>query len=157
MFRRVQLLATPWTAAPQDSRSFTISHSLLKLMSIELVMPSNHLVLCRLLLLLPQSFPASGSFLLSWLFPSGSQNTGVSILASVFPMIIQGWYPLGSTGLISLPSKRLSRVFPNTVQKHQFFDTQLCLWSNSHIHTWLLEKTALTRRTFASKSNVSVF
>ena len=87
----------------------------------------------------PQSFPASGSFPMSWLFASASQNVGVS--ASVFPMNIQDQFPLGLTGLISLQSKGLSRVFSNTtVWKHQFFSAQLSLWSNSHICTWLLEK-----------------
>ena len=88
-----------------------------------------------------QSFPASGSFQISWSFASGGQSTGVSASASVFPMNIQDWFHLGWTGWISLVSKGLSRVFSNTtVQKHQFFGAQLSLWSNSHIHTWLLEK-----------------
>ena len=88
-----------------------------------------------------QSFPASGSFSMSQLFPTGGQNSGVSALASVLPMNIQDWFPLRLTGLISLQSKRLSRVFSNTtVQNHQFFGAQLSLWSNSHIHTWILEK-----------------
>ena len=87
----------------------------------------------------PQSFPASGSFLMSQVFASGGQSIGAS--ASVLPMNIQDWFPLGLTGWISLQSKGLSRVFSNTVvQKHQFFGTQPSLWSNSHIHTWLLEK-----------------
>ena len=86
-----------------------------------------------------QSFPASGSFLMSQFFSSGGQSIGVS--ASVLSINTQGWFPLGWTGWISLQSKGLSRVFSNTaVQKHQFFCTQLSLWSNSHIHTWLLEK-----------------
>ena len=86
-----------------------------------------------------QSFPASASFPMSQFFASGGQCIGVS--ASVLPMNIQDWFPLGWTGWISLLSKGLSRIFSNiTVQKHQFFSTQLCLWSNSHIHTWLLEK-----------------
>ena len=89
----------------------------------------------------PQSFPASGSFLVCHLFASGGQSTGASASASVLPMDIQDWFPLGWTGWISLKSKGLSRVFSNiTVQKHQFFRAQLSLWSNSHIHTWLLEK-----------------
>ena len=88
-----------------------------------------------------QSFPASGSFLMSQLFTSGGQSIGVSASASVLPMNIQDWFPLGLTGFISLQSKGLSRVFSNTtVQKHQLFGTQLSLWSNSHIHTRLLEK-----------------
>ena len=76
----------------------------------------------------PQSFPASGSFPMSWFFTSGGQNIGVSGSASVLPMNTQDWFPLGLTGLISLQSKGLSRVFSNTtVQKHQFFGTQLSL------------------------------
>ena len=88
-----------------------------------------------------QSFPASGSFLMSQLFSSDSQSIGASTSASVLLMNIQDWFPLRLTGLISLQSKGLSRVFSNiTIQKHQFFSAQLSLWSNSHIHTWLLEK-----------------
>ena len=89
-----------------------------------------------------QSFPASGSFPVSQFFSSGGQSIGVSASASVLPMNIHNWFPLGLTGLISLQSKGLSRVFSNTtVQKHQFFGAQLSLWSNSHIYTWLLEKS----------------
>ena len=88
-----------------------------------------------------QSFPESGSFPMSQVFASSGQSTGASASASVLPMNIQDWFPLGQTGLIFLQSKGLSRVFSNTtVQKHQFLDTQLTLWSNSHIHIWLLEK-----------------
>ena len=89
----------------------------------------------------PQSFSASGSFQMSQLFASGSQNIGVSASTSVLPMNTQDWSLLGWTGWISLQSKGLSRVFSNTtVQKHQFFGTQLSSQSNAHIHTWLLEK-----------------
>ena len=88
-----------------------------------------------------QSFPASGSFPVSQLFTSSGQSIGISAAASVLPKNIQDWFPLGRTGLISLQSKELSRVCSNnTFQKHQFFDAQLSLWSNSNIHTWLLEK-----------------
>ena len=88
-----------------------------------------------------RSVPASGSFPMSQLFISGGQSIGVSVSASVFPMNIQGWFPLGLTGWVSLQSKRLSRVFSNiTVQKHRVFGAQPSLWSNSHIHTWLLKK-----------------
>ena len=87
----------------------------------------------------PQSFAASGSFSISRLFASGDQNSGAS--ASVLQMNIQGWFPLELTGLISLQSKGLSKVFSSTmIEKHQFFSTQPSLWSNSQIHTWLLEK-----------------
>ena len=88
-----------------------------------------------------QSFPASGSFPMSQLFPSGGQTIGVSASTSVLPMNIQDWFPLGWTGWISLQSKGLSRVFSNTtVRRHQFFGAQLSSQSNSHIHTWPLEK-----------------
>ena len=84
-----------------------------------------------------QSSPAAGSFQMSHCFASDGQSIGVSASASVLPMNIQDWFPLGWTGWISLQSKGLSRVFSNsTVQKHQFFSAQLSLWSNSHIHTW---------------------
>ena len=116
------------SAAHQAFLSITKSRRLLKLMSIASVMPSNHLILCHPLILLLQSFPASGSFPTSWFFTSGGQSTGVSALASVLPMNIQGWLPLGWTGWISLQSKGLSRVFSNTTdQKHQLFGAQLSL------------------------------
>ena len=86
-----------------------------------------------------QSFPASGSFPMSQLFTSGGHSIGASASASVFPMNIQGWFPLGLTGFVSLQSKGLSRVFSSTtVQRHQFFSTWPFLWSSSHICTWLL-------------------
>ena len=89
----------------------------------------------------PQSFPASGSFQMSQLFTSGGQSIGVSASTSVLSMNTQDWSPLGWTGWISLQSKGLSKVFSNTtVQNHQFFGVQLSLESNSHIHTWLMEK-----------------
>ena len=135
----VRLFATPWTAAHQASLSITNSQSLPK--SIESVMPSNHLILCCPLLLHLQSFPASGSFPLSQFFTSGGQRIEVSASTSVLPVNTQYWSSLGWTGWISLQSKGLSRVFSNTtVQKHQFFSTQLSLQSNSQIHTWPLEK-----------------
>ena len=138
---RVWLFATPWIAACQASLSITNSRSLLKLMSIESVMPSSHLILCRPLLFLPPIPPSirvfSNELTLIW----GGQSIGVSASASVLPVNIQDWSPLGWTGWISLQSKRLSRVFSNTtVQKHQFFSVQLSSQSNSHIHTWPLEK-----------------
>ena len=88
-----------------------------------------------------QSLPAPGSFQMSQLFTSGGQSIEVSASTSVLPMHIQGWFPLGFIGWISLQSKGLSRVFSSTiVQKHQFFSAQLSLQSNSHTHTWLLQK-----------------
>ena len=223
----VQLFATLWTVACQPSLSITNSWTVLKLMSIESVMPSNHCILCYPLLLPPSispsirvfsnelilcsrwpkycsfrfsispsneysglisfrmdlldllavqgtlksllqhhsskasflqrstffiesyiplpcclpSFPASVSFPKSWLLTSGGQNIGVSVWASVLSLNIQDWFPSGLTGLISLQSKKLSTVFSiTTFQKHQFFNVQVSLWSNTHVHTWLLEK-----------------
>ena len=141
---RVSFFATPWTAALQASLSFTIFRSLLKLMSIESIMASNHLILCHLLLSCLQSFPASGSLPMSQLFASGGQSIGASASALVFPMNIQDWFPLGSTGLISLPSKRLSKVFSSTTGKHQFFSAHLSLWSNSHPYMTTGKTIALT-------------
>ena len=128
---------TPRTAARQHSLSITNSQSLLKLMSIKLVKPSNHLILCHLLSSCLQSFPASGSFPMSQFFTSHGQSSGVSASASVLPMNIQDWFPLRLTGLISLQSKRLSRVFSNTtVQKQQFFSAQLSLTLTSIHDCW---------------------
>ena len=124
----VRLFATPWTAVRQASLSITSSRSSPKLVSIESVMPSNHLILCHPFSSCLQSFPASGSFPMSRFFTSGSQSIGILALASVLPVTIQDWFPLGWTGWISLQSKGLSSVFSNTtVQKHQFFDAQLSL------------------------------
>ena len=143
---RVRLFATPWITACQASLSITNSQSLLKLMSTELVIQSNHLILCHPLLLPPSiftcirvfsngwkwvfssgSFPASGPFH-QGLFASAGQSIRVSASTSVLPMNIQDWFPLGWTGWISLQSKGLSRVFSNTtVQKHQLFGAQLSL------------------------------
>ena len=137
---RVELFATPWTTAPQASLSITKSQSLLKLCPLSRwchpiisfsVVPFSHL----------QSFPGSGSFQISQFFTSGGQSSGASASTSVLLMNTQDWFPLGWTGWISSQSKGLSRVFSNTtVQKHQFFSTQVSLQSNSHIHTWPLEK-----------------
>ena len=138
---RVQLFVTPWTAACQASRSITNSRSLLKLMSLESVMPSNHLILCRPLLLPPSIFPKSGCFQMSQFFTSSGQNIGVSASASVLPVNIQDWFPLGWIGWISLLSKGLSRVFSNTTAQSINSLVLSFLYSlNSHIHTWLLEK-----------------
>ena len=140
LLSHVRLFATSLTAALQASLSISNSRSLSKLMSIESMMPSNHLILCRPHLLPPSIFPSIRVFSNEF-FTSGGQHIGVSASASVLSMNIQDWFSLGLTGLISLQSKGLSRVFSNTtVQKHHFFSTQPSLWSNSHIHTWLLEK-----------------
>ena len=137
----VQIFVTPWTAARQASLSIINVWNLLKLTSIELVMPSNYLILCHPLLLLPSIFPSIRVFSNDSVLRIRWPKIGVSALASVLPMNTQDWSPLGWTGWISLQYKGLSRVFSNTtVQKHQFFSTQLSSQSNSHIHTWPLEK-----------------
>ena len=136
---RVQLFVTPWTTAHQASLSITNSRSLLKLMSIESVMPSNRLIICGSLLLLPSIFPRVRVFSMGQFFTSAGQRIGVAVSASVLPMNLQDWFPLGWTGWISLQSKGLSRVFSNTIfQKHQFFGAQASLWSIPHISIWLL-------------------
>ena len=135
---RVWLFATPRIAARQASLSITNSQSSLKLMSIESVMPSSHLIVCHPLLLLAQSLPASESFPMSQLFTWGGQSTEDSASALFLPKNIQDWSPLEWTSWISLQSKGLSRVFSNTTaQKHQSFGVQLSSQSNSHIHTCL--------------------
>ena len=133
-FSSVQLLsrfwffATPWTAALQAFLYITNSQSILKYMSIKSVMPSNHIILCHPLLLLPSFFPRIRVFSMSQFFASGGQSIGVSASTSVLPMNIQDWFPLGWSSWISLQSKGLSKVFSNTtVQKHQFFGTQFSL------------------------------
>ena len=109
LLSHVWLPATPWTVGHQASLSFTISQSLPKLMFFKLVMPSHHAILCHPLLLLPSIFP---SLRVSKLFTSGDQNVGAS--ASILPMNIWSWFPVGLTGLITLLSKRLSKVFSST-------------------------------------------
>ena len=124
----VQLFATPWNAVHQASLSITLSQSLLKLMSIESVMPSNHLTSIVPFSSCLQSFPASGSFPMSHFYTSGGQSIGVFASASVLSMNIQDCFPLGWTDLISLQSKGLSTVFSNTtVQNHQFFNAKISL------------------------------
>ena len=126
LLSHVQLFATPWITARQASLSITNSWSLLKLMPIESVMPSSHLILCLPRLLLPSIPPSIRSFPMSQLFAWGGQSIGVLASASVLPMNTQDWSPLGWTGWISLRSKGLSRVFSNTVvQKHRFIGPQL--------------------------------
>ena len=136
---RVQLIVNPWIAARQGAsptpRACSNSHPSSRwchpTISSSVVPFSSHL----------QTFPPSGYFPMSRFFSSGGQRTGASPSASVLPMNILDWFPLRWTGWISLQSKGLSRAFSNTtVQKHQFFGAQLSLQSNSHIHTWLLEK-----------------
>ena len=137
----VRLFAAPWTIACQALLFFTISQSLFKLMPIESVMPSNHLILCYPLLILPAVFPRIRVFcnesVLHIRWPKYWSFT-----FSISPSCeFQGWFSFRLTGLNSLQSKGLSRVFSSaTVLKHQFFSVQPSLWCNSHIHIWLLEK-----------------
>ena len=137
----VRLFATPWTATRQALLSFTIFQSLLQHMSIEPVMSSNHLILYHPLFLLPSIFLSIRVFSNELALRIRWPKYWSSVSASVLPMNIQDWSPLGLSGLIFLQFKGLSTVCSNTtVQQHQFFSTQSSLWSNSHIHTWLLEK-----------------
>ena len=139
-------------AACQATLTITSTWSLLKLMSIESVMPSNHLIVCHPLLLLPSIFPSIRSFPMSQFFASGDQSAGVSASTSVLPMNIQDWFPLGLTGWISLQSKGLSRIFSNTtVQKHQFFDTVFFIVQLSCPYMSTGKTIALTKQTFVGK------
>ena len=140
---RVQLFVTSWITAHQASLSITNSQSSPKLMSIESVMPSSHLILCRPLLLLPPIPPSIRVFPISQLFAWGGQSTGASALASFLPKKSQGWSP---SEWISLQSKGLSRVFSNTtVEKHQFFSNEVkrgniccCKISEVRNRSWIL-------------------
>ena len=124
----------------------------LKLMFIESAMPSNHLIFCHPFLLLPSIFPSIRPFPMSWLFISGGWSTGASASASVFPMNIQGWFPLGLTGLISLQSKGLWRIFSGTIQKHQFFSTHPFLMTKfSYLYMTKGKTTALTLGLLSAK------
>ena len=133
---QIQLFATPWNAVRQAFQSFTISQSLLKLMSIESMMLSNHLILCHPLLLPSvflsiRVFSRYATLRIRW-----PKYCSFSISPS---NECWGWFPLGLTTLISLLSKGLSRVFSSTpVQRHQLIGTQPSLWSSSDIHTWLM-------------------
>ena len=144
-FTQLCLFATPWTAWHEASQSITNCQSLLKLLSIKLVKPSNHLILCRSLLLPPSIFPSIRVF-------SNESVIRASALASVFPMSIQGRFPLGLTGLISLLSKGLSGVFSSTtIWKHQFLVFRLLYGPTlTSIHDYW-ETIALTIWTFVGK------
>ena len=144
LFSCVWLFASPWIAACQDSLSFTISWTLLKLTSIESVIQSNHLILCHPFSSCLQSFPTSRSFPVNQLFTSRGQSIGAFASASVLTMTIQGWFLLGLTCLTFLQSKGLSRVFfSTTIRKHQFVSAQPSLVVSSHNPTWLREQPAL--------------
>ena len=149
---RVRLFVTSWTAVRQASLSFTISQSLLKLLSIELGIPSNHLVLCRPLLLLPSILPSIKVFSNELALHIRWPKYGSFSFSSSPSVNIQGWFLLVLTGLISLQSKGLSRVFSNTTApKHQFFSAQPSLWSNSYIHPTTGITIALNIRNFVIK------
>ena len=136
----------------QHIPSIANSQNLLKLISIGSVMPSNHLILCRPLLLPPSIFLSIRVFSNSQFFESGDQSIGISASASVLPMYIQDWSPLGWTGLISLQSKGLSRVFSNTtVQKHQFWHSAFFILQLSHPYTTTEKTIALTTWMFVGK------
>ena len=138
LLSHVQLFVTPWTGFPVIHYLPEFAQTHVHWIS-DAMQPSHPLLLPSLLAL--KSFPASGSFPMGQLFASGGESIRASASASVLPMNIQGWSPLGLTGLISMLSKGLSSVFSNTtVQKYLFFGAQPSLWFNSHIHTWLLEK-----------------
>ena len=146
LYSSVQSLSHVWLCDPMDCSTpgFPVHHQLLEFTQTyvhqvcDANQPSHPLSSPSPALSLSQH---QGSFQMSQLFASGGQNIGVSASTSVLPMNTQNWSPLGWTGWISLQSKGLSRVFSNTtVQKYQFFSPQPSLWSNSHIHTWLLEK-----------------
>ena len=146
---------TPWTIACQASLSLTISRSLLKVMSIESVMPSNHLILCHPLLLPTSIFLSIRVFSNKLAICIRWPSIGASASASVLPKSIHSWFSLGFTGLIFLLSQRLSRVFSNTtIWKHQLFGAQPSLWSNSHIHTWLLENHSFDYMDLCQQTNV---
>ena len=154
----VWLFETPRTVSCQVPLSFSISRSLLKFLSIESVMPSNHLTFCCPLLLLPLIFPSirmfSSELALCIRWPE-YWNFSFSISPS---NEYSGLISLGLAGLISLQSKRLSRVFSSTtVWKQQFFGAQPYLWANSHIHAWLLEKHRFDCMDLCWQCNVSVF
>ena len=146
-FSRVWLFVTPWITACQASLSITNSWSSLKHMSIESVIPSNHLILCSPLLLPPSTFPSIRVFSNESILASSDQGTGVSASASVLPMNIQNWFPLGLTGLISFQSKGLSRVF-----LHHHSSKGSILWCSTltSIHDYW-KNHSLTRQIFVFK------
>ena len=155
---RVRLFATPWTAACQASLSITNSQSLPKPMSIESVMPSSHLILCRPLLLLPSIFHSIRVFSNESALRIRWPNIGISASASILPMNIQDWFPLGLTGLNTLLQGTLKSLLqhhsskPSILRRSAFFIVQL-----SHPYMITGKTIALTRQTFVKQSNVSAF
>ena len=155
----VRLFVIPWTAARQVSLSFTNSCSLLKHTSIKLVMPSNHLILCHPLLLPPSIFPSIRVFQINQVFTSGGQSIGVSASASVLPMNIQDWFPLGWTGWISLQSKGLSSVFSTPLLKSINSSRLSFLYSPTgmSIHAYCKNHYSFEKIDLFWQSNVSAF
>ena len=150
---RIRLFATPWTAAHQASLSLTQTE--FAQASIQSVMPSNHLLLCCLPLILPSVFPSIRVFSNELALRLGGQNIGASASVSVLSVNIQGWFPLVLTGLISLQSKGLSRVFSSTtIQKHHFFNIQPSL---SHSYMTTGKNIAWTVQTFVDKVTSLLF
>ena len=137
LLSHIWLFETPWTASlPFTTPELAQIHVY---WVSDAILPSS---LCHSLPFLPSVFPTSRSFPMNWPFASGGQSIGASASASVLPMNIQGWLPLGLTGLISVQTKGLSRIFSSTtIWKHQFFAALPFLWSNTHICTSLLEKS----------------
>ena len=140
LLRCVRLFATPWPAARQAFLSFTVSWSWLKLMTIESVMPSNHLILCRPLLLPPSIFSSIRSFPMSTLFTSDGHIFGDSASASILPRNIQDCFPSGWIGLISMQSKGLSRVFSSSLKASILWCSALFMVQLSHPYMTTKEK-----------------
>ena len=158
LLSHIQLFLTAWTSAHQASLYSTNSQSLLKFKSIESVMLSKHRILCCPLLLLPAIFPNTRVFSSELALPIRWPKIVTSASATILPMNIQGWFLLGLTGLISMQSKGLSRVFSNTtIRKYNFFSTQPSLWSNSHIWTWLGKNHSFDYMDLCWQSDVSAF
>ena len=159
LLSHVQLFATPGTTACHASLSITNSRSLLKCMSSQSMMPYNHLILCYPLLLLTSFFLSIRVFSRESALPMWWPIYWNFRFSINFPMNIQGWFPLGLTSWISLQSKGLSNISNTTVWKSQFFGAQPSLWSNSHIHIWLItgNTIALTGQTFVDKVIFLVF
>ena len=140
-FSSVQLLSCVrlWDTMDCSTPGFPVHHQLLELARTHVHRVGKHLILCYPLLILPSIFPSIRVF---QFFASSGQSIGASVSVSVLPLNIQDWFPLGLTGLISSQSKELLSL-QHTVLKHQFLGSQVSLWSNCHIHTWLLEKAYL--------------
>ena len=153
MLSHVQLFVTPWTAAHQASLSFTISRSLPDLCPLSQGCYLTILSSAALFSFCLQSFPASESFPMSWLFASGGQNIGASALASVLPMNLQSLFPLGLTGLISLQSEGLSRVFSSThnLKASILQHSALLMVQLSHPYMFTGKTIAMTMQTFVGK------